>query len=134
MLDSEDASSGEFCNFGEERRAVELFRSTIAITKRVVDADGIELGVGFLDEALDVALVVPTVIIPSIGKNQQGTFRVVCSPHLAEAEINGVEQRGAALGSGEKHAALQVFHAVGEGAGQLGTLVETDQEEFVQRI
>jgi len=56
-----------FGNFAEERRTVELFGRPVAITKRVKDADGIELGVRFLYQPLDIALVVSTMIIPSVG-------------------------------------------------------------------
>ena len=66
MLDGEDASTRKFGDLGKKRRSVELFRRTIAIPQRVKYADGIELGVGFLYQSLDIALVVPTMIIASI--------------------------------------------------------------------
>ena len=56
------------------------------------------------------------------------------TPHLAETEIDGIEERGAALGRSEQHAALQVFHTVGKGTGQFRALVEAHQEEFILRI
>src|SRR5215469_3756298 len=134
MLDSENAATGKFRNLGEQRWAVQLFRGTVPVAKRVEDADGIELGVGFPDQALDVVLVVPTMIIPSIGKNQQGTLGVMCTPHLAETQIDGVQERRAATRGGHQHAALQVFHAVGKRAGKFGSFVEGHQKELVLRI
>src|ERR1700741_803048 len=134
MLDGEDASTRKFGDLGKKRRSVELFRRTIAITKRVKNADGIELGVGFFYETLDIVLVVPTMIIASIGEDEQGTFGVVCTPHLAKAEIDGVEEGGSAFGSGHHHAALQVFDAVGEGAGQFGAFIEADEEKLILRV
>src|SRR6516165_10776052 len=131
MLDGEDASTREFGDLGKQRRAVELFRRTIAITKRVKNADGIELSVGFLHEPLDIVLVIPTMIIASIGEDEQGTFGVMCTPHLAEAEVDRVEQSGPALWGSHHHAALQVLDAVGEGAREFGPFIETDQEEFI---
>src|SRR5208337_1772877 len=109
MLHSEYPATRQFCNFGEQRRAVELFRRTISISKRVVDADGIELGVGFLYQPLDIVLVVPTMIISSIGKDEQGAFGVVCTPHLAESQVDSVQKGGPALWGSQHHAALQVF-------------------------
>ncbi len=58
----------------------------------------------------------------------------MCTPHLAQAKIDGVEQRSAALGHREHHAALQVFHAVGELAGQFGALVKAHQKKLVLGI
>src|SRR5215469_9939370 len=117
MLDSENAATREFRNFGEQRRAIQLFRGAIPIPKRVEDSDGIELGIGFLDQALDIVFVVPTMIIPSIRKNEQGTFGVMCTPHLAEPQINSVQKRRSAPWRGNQHAALQVLDAVGERTG-----------------
>src|SRR5580692_2999090 len=134
MLDGENAAARQFRNLRQERRTVELLWRAIAITKGVVNADGIELGIGFLNQPLDIAFVVPTMIIPSIGKNEQGTLGVMCTPHLAKAEVDGVQQGGAAFGGSKQHAALQVFHAVGEGTGEFGALIEADQKKLVLRI
>jgi hypothetical protein len=70
-------------------------------------------------------------IIASIGKDEQGAFSVMCTPHLAKAEVNGVKESGAALRCGEHHAALQVFDTVGEGTGEFGALIEADQKELI---
>src|SRR6266446_237942 len=67
ILDRENAAARHFRNFAQQRRTVEFFRRTIAVTKRVKDANGIELGVGFLYETLDVAFIVPTMIISPVG-------------------------------------------------------------------
>src|SRR3974390_1086453 len=134
MLDGKDASTRKFCELGKERRTVELFRRTIAITKRVKNADVIELSIGFFHEPLDIVLVIPTMIITSIGEDEQGTFGVVCTPHLAKAKIDCIEESGPALWGSHHHAALKVFDAVGEGAGKFGPFIETHQEEFVGRF
>src|SRR5262245_5867368 len=66
-LDGENPSAGHIGNVGQQRRPVQFFRGPIAISKRVENSDGIELSVCFFYEPLDVALVVPTMIIPSVG-------------------------------------------------------------------
>src|SRR6516225_8461235 len=134
MLDGEDASTREFGDLGKQRRTVELFRRTIAITKRVKNADGIELSVGFLHEALDIVLVVPTMIIASIGENEQGTFGVMCTPHLAQTKVDSVQKGSPALRGSHQHARLKIFDRIGEGTSKLGALVKADQEELVLRI
>src|SRR5580700_6081215 len=117
MLNSEDSATGKVRNFGKQRRAVEFFGRPIAISERVENADSVELSIRFLDQALDIVLVVPTMIIASIGKDEQGAFGVPCTPHLGEAKIDGIEERGSALGGGHHHAALQILDAVGEFTG-----------------
>jgi hypothetical protein len=66
-LDGENAPAGHIGDVGQERRAVQFFRGPIAISKRIENSDCIELSVGFLHQPLDIALVVPTVIIASVG-------------------------------------------------------------------
>ena len=73
-------------------------------------------------------------IISSIGYDEQGAFGVMCTPHLAQPEVNGVEQRGAAFGLRVHHALLQILDAVGEAAGELGAFIEAHQEKFVLRV
>ncbi len=58
----------------------------------------------------------------------------MCTPHLAETEIDGVEQGGAAPGGSEHQAALQVLHAVGERTSQFSALIEADEEKFILGI
>src|SRR5271154_5311161 len=98
MLNSEDTATGKIRDLGKQRRAVQFFGRPIAISERVENADGVELGIRFLNQPLDIVLVVPTMIIASIGKDEQGAFGVACTPHLGEAEIDGVEERGSAFG------------------------------------
>ncbi len=58
----------------------------------------------------------------------------MCTPHLAKTEVDGVEKRSASFWTGCQHAILQIFDAVGEGAGQFGAFIEADQEKFVGGI
>ncbi len=73
-------------------------------------------------------------IIASVRYDEQRFLRVVCPFHLAQAEINAIEQGRLALGGGEHQVALQFFDAGGEGIRQLGAVVEIDQQKFVLRI
>src|ERR1700676_2927516 len=134
MLHSKNATTGELGDISQQAGALHFFRRAAANRKGIVEADCIELGVRFLYEPLHVVFVVATMIIASIGKDEQGTFWIMCAAHFAEPEIDGVEERGATSGHAHHHAALQVFDAVGEGAGKLGAFGETDQEEFVLGI
>src|SRR5262249_55958399 len=66
-LDGENAPAGHIGYVGQQRRPVQFFRGPIAISKRVENSDGIELSICFFYEPLDIAFVVPTMIIPSVG-------------------------------------------------------------------
>src|SRR6267142_1906153 len=66
-LYGENATASKIGDVGQERRPVELFRGTTTITKRVENSDGIKLGVGFPHQPLDIAFVVPAMIIASVG-------------------------------------------------------------------
>src|SRR5262245_21247299 len=66
-FDGENAPAGHIGNVSQQRRPVQFFRGPIAISKRVENSDGIELSICFFYEPLDVAFVVPTMIIPSVG-------------------------------------------------------------------
>jgi hypothetical protein len=134
MLNSEHASAGKFCNVGQQRGAVQFFCRAISITKRIIEANGIELGIGFLDQPLDIVLVVPTMIIPPIREYEQGTFSVVCTPHLTESQVDSVQEGSPALWSSQHHPALKIFNAVSKGTGQFGPLIKADQEEFILRV
>src|SRR5437868_8106469 len=58
----------------------------------------------------------------------------MCTPHLAEPKINGVEKRGASFRAGRYHAILQFFHTVGKSAGEFGVFIKADHEKFVSGI
>src|SRR5229473_3322232 len=62
VLHRENPPAGQLRQFAQQRMPVQFFRCA-PVTHRVVDADGIELNVGLLDEVLDVAFRVPTMII-----------------------------------------------------------------------
>src|SRR5271165_6399022 len=91
LFHRENAPTGQFRDFAEQGRPVALFQRAIAIADRIKDADGIELGVGFLHQALDIAFVVSTVIISPIRQDEQGAFGVVCTTHFAKAQVDRVQ-------------------------------------------
>ena len=73
-------------------------------------------------------------IVPTIRNDEQRASAIARTSHLAEAEINAIEQGSLSLRSGEHHPILQVFDACRKGTGQLGLIMETYQEEFIARI
>ena len=70
--------------------------------------DGIYLNIGFLHELPDVRFAVTTVIIAPIRYDEQSFLCVVCSFHLAQAEINAVVKSRQSVGGGVHQAILQV--------------------------
>ncbi len=112
-----DTASGHFRHLGKQRGPFQFFRRSGTYADRIEDADCVELAVGFFQIVLYVALIVPTMIIPSIRYDEQGPFAVVCTPHLAQPEVDGIQERGAPTRGGEHHAVLQFIHAAGEAAG-----------------
>src|SRR2546427_4515841 len=73
-------------------------------------------------------------VIASVGDDEQGASAVACIPHLAQAEVDGIEQCGAAAGDGKHHAILELLGAGGESAGQFSAVVKSDEKEFIARI
>ena len=65
IFDLSGSMSNKIAKAREE--AIQFFRGPIAISKRVENSYGIELSVCFFYEPLDVAFVVPAMIIPSVG-------------------------------------------------------------------
>src|SRR5208283_1068785 len=124
MLNSEHAPASQFGDIGEQRWTVEFLCCAIAIAKRIIEANGIELGVCFLDQPLDIVLVVPTMIISPIRKDEQGAFGVVCTPHLAKAEVDSVQKSSPALRGSKHHAALEVFDAICKRASEFSALIK----------
>ena len=85
----------------KQLRAQPLFyRRSIA----VVDADGIDHHVGFLDQRLDFVFGVAAVIVAAIGNDEQRLLGILRLPHLADAHIDGIEQRGAFLAERQRPA------------------------------
>ena len=73
-------------------------------------------------------------IIASVRYDEQRLLCVVCSFHLAEAQVDAIEQRGLSARRSKHQMILQFLHAAGEGARQLRAIVEIDQQKFVLRI
>jgi hypothetical protein len=73
-------------------------------------------------------------IVSPIRYDEQGPFGVLCTPHFAQTEVDGVEEGGSSFRGGQHHAVLEIFHAVGKFAGQFRTFVKADEEEFVCRV
>ena len=100
----------------------------------VVDADRIDQDVGLFDHGPDFALGVAAVVVAAVGDDQQGFFREFGLTHLADAQVDGIEQGGASFGNGVNQASLNVFDRTGEIGDLFGLVGEGDHEEFVLRI
>src|ERR1700730_17182037 len=129
-----NSSSGHLGHFGQQRRTVEFFAGSRTNPDRVVNTDCIELAVGFFQEILYIVLTVATMIITPIGYDEQGPFGVMCTPHLAQPQIDRIEQCRSAARSRKHHAGLQFFHAISEAAGELRAIVKADQKKLVERV
>ncbi len=100
----------------------------------VVNSDGINQNVGLFDHRPDLALGVAAVVVATIGDNQQRFLRILGLPHLAYAEINGIEQRRAAFRDRIDKAALNVIDGSGEVGEFLWLVGEGNEEEFILRV
>ena len=107
ILYCKEAATRHLRNLREEGWPVELLGRSATVFQGIKDADGVELGIRFPYETLQVALAVATVIIASIGQNEQRSPADVCPAHLAEPQIDGVQERGAAFGRSQHHLALK---------------------------
>src|ERR1700752_202088 len=84
--------TGNLRHFRKQRRPVQLFVGPRPNADRIENADCIELAIGFLPVVLYVVLIVPAMIISSVGYDEQGSFGVVCTPHLASTQVVRIEQ------------------------------------------
>src|SRR5207248_7933538 len=116
-------------NFAQQRVAIKFFFGAVRMSKRFVNADGIELGISLFYQSFDIAFAEPAVIIATVRYYEQSTFSVVRTPHLAEPQVNSIEEGSAALCRSEYHTALQILSAIGIVTGQFGALVKADEKE-----
>ncbi len=93
VVDGEHPASGFLGDFTEEGRTDLLFEGAeIAI----IDTDGIHERVSFSCQRFDFMFTIATVIITTIGNDQQCLSRIPRLSHFREPEINGVKQGGTA--------------------------------------
>src|SRR5579864_8127048 len=97
----------------QKTRSRALLGSSVA-SIRVDNPNRIDLNVRLAQEAFDVAVIVATMIIASIGYDEQSFSRVACSFHLAHPQIHRVEERRHSLWRAEKQAVLQFLDAACE--------------------
>src|ERR1700674_402615 len=67
ILDGKDSPPGHFRDFRQQRGTVQFFRSAVPVGEWIEYADSVKLGIRFLHQTLDIALVVPAMIISSVG-------------------------------------------------------------------
>ena len=73
-------------------------------------------------------------VVAAVGDDQQSLLRILGLPHFRDAEVNGVQQRGAALGNGVEQLPLNIIYRTGEVGEFLRLIGEGDHEELVLRI
>src|SRR5580658_1455506 len=100
----------------------------------IEDSNRINLHVGLPHLRAQLALGVAGVVVGAIGNHQQSLSIVPRFLHLVQAEINGVDQRGAMAASHCCQAVLEVFDRAGKVLDQLQAIIETDDKELIIRI
>src|SRR6185312_3865329 len=100
------------------RRAVALFWSGAAIG--FIQTNSVNLHVRLLYEVTDVILPIPAMIIASIGYDEQRFPSVVCSSHLAYAQVHPVIKGSHSASANVPQEALNIVHTAGERAQELG--------------
>src|SRR5207237_3853842 len=93
ILSSENPPARHLGDFAQQRGAIKIFFGAAPISKRIENADGIELGIGLFYQSIDIAFAEPAVIITTVRDYEQSTFSVVRTPHLAEPQVNSIEER-----------------------------------------
>src|ERR1700680_933898 len=88
--DWEYETTRHFSEFGKQTGSVALLGCSAHIVD-IKNPHGVKLAVCFLEEIPNVRLVVATMIIASVGDDEQGPLAVLGTPHLAQAEVNSIE-------------------------------------------
>src|SRR5580693_1768358 len=73
-------------------------------------------------------------IVASIRNDEQSFLCVVCSFHLAQAEIDSIKQGRQTMSRRVHQSILHFFDAGRERTYELSPVVEVDQEEFILRV
>src|SRR5436853_1463894 len=100
----------------------------------VIYADRVNHDVGFLDLRLDFTFGIAAVIVTAVRDDEQSLFLVLGLFHLVHAQINRVQQSGAAFGAGEDQLVLDLIHIASEVGYETRHVGEGNHEEFVLRV
>src|SRR5207244_10901132 len=107
IVDSERPAATNFGDVIQEGWPQPLFLSRQEL---VIKANRIDHYVGFLNERLDLPFRVAAMIVATIRNNEKGLFWVLRLPHLADAQINGIQKGCAAFRNREQELAFDVLH------------------------
>src|ERR1700733_5475707 len=81
VANRESTPAGQLGHFGKKFRS--FFLLDRFIFALIENANGIQLNVRFFQILANVGFAVPTMIIASVGDDEQSLFRVLCAFHLA---------------------------------------------------
>src|SRR5258707_3967830 len=100
----------------------------------IVAADGVDKNVGLFDHGPDLTFGIAAMVVPAVGNNQQSLLRILGLAHLADSQVNRIQQRRAPLGNRIDEPALDVIHRTGEIGNLLRLIGEGNHEELVLRV
>src|SRR3954462_11500988 len=87
IINSKRPAATEIGYIAEQRGAQTLL---FGLEIMIIDADGIDHDIGFLDQVLNLAFRITAVIVAAIGDDQQSLFRIFCLTHLADTEVYSI--------------------------------------------
>ena len=131
VIDGKHPSASYFRNIRQQFRPVYLFRSLRIKGK---NPEGINLNIGFPHQRLDFSLRVMAMIVAPVGDDQQSLSLILGLPHLGDAQINRIQQRGAALWRAKTSLLSMSSTDLRKVGKDFGRVAEGDQEELILGI
>src|ERR1700674_157941 len=131
VINGKRAATSQFRDIAEQGGSEPLFFSRKVM---IVDADGVDENVGLFDHGTDLAFGIAAMVVAAIGDDQQSLLRILRLAHLADAQVNRIQQRRAPLGNRVDEPALNVVHRAGEIGNLLRLIRESNHEELVLRV
>src|SRR6266403_1458327 len=131
VINGKRPATSQFRDIAEQGGSESLFFSRKVM---IVDADGVDEYIGLFDHGTDLAFGIAAMIVAAVGNNQQSLLRILGLAHLADAQVNRIQQRRAPLGNRIDESALNVIHRTGEIGNLLRLIRESNHEELVLRV
>jgi len=134
IVDREILAAGLFGEFAQHARTTHFLRRAAARSHGLINADGIDLHVGFADGVTNFALRVAAGVVASVGNNQDRLARIAKPSSYDSSPCRRRPAARAAFGLGEREAVLNFFRIGRHADHQFRTVVKTDQEKLVLRV